>query len=98
MVQPVRLGKKTHFLEPATRSHIWLTVKYVMQAAADLAMETGDEIAQARLQQASTHWLRRTIATDLFDRGADVPYVRDLMDHASITTTSRYLQAYSCDP
>ncbi len=58
---------------------------------ADLAMEAGDEIAQARLQQASTHWLRHTFATDLFDSGADVLSVRDLMDHASISTTSRYL-------
>jgi site-specific recombinase XerD len=54
-------------------------------------MEAGDDIAQARLQQASTHWLRHTFATDLFDSGADVLSVRDLMDHASISTTSRYL-------
>jgi site-specific recombinase XerD len=65
-----------------------------MQSAADLAIEAGDEFAQARLQQASTHWLchiRHTFATDLFDSGADVLSVRDLLDHASISTTSRYL-------
>ena len=91
MVLPVRLGKKAETVQPTSRSYIWRIVKDVMQAAADLAMEAGDEIAQIRLQQASTHWLRHTFATDLFDSGADVLSVRDLMDHASISTTSRYL-------
>jgi site-specific recombinase XerD len=91
MVLPVRLGKKTDSVQPTSRSYIWRIVKDVMQSAGDLAMEAGDEIAQARLQQASTHWLRHTFATDLFDSGADVLSVRDLMDHASISTTSRYL-------
>ena len=62
-----------------------------MQAASDLAMEAGDDFAQDRLQQASTRWLRHTIATDLLNSGADVVSVHDLMDHASISTTSRYL-------
>jgi len=91
MVLPVRLGKQTDSVQPASRSYISWIVKDVMQSAADLAMEAGDEFAQARLQQASTHWLRHTFATDLFDSGADVLSVRDLLDHASISTTSRYL-------
>jgi site-specific recombinase XerD len=92
MVLPVRLEKGAKSVKkPASRTHIWRIVKDVMQAAADLAMEAGDEGAQVRLQQASTHWLRHTFATDLFDSGADVLSVRDLLDHASISTTSRYL-------
>ncbi len=91
MVLPVRLGKQTDSVQPASRSYISWIVKDVMQSAAGLAMEAGDEFVQARLQQASTHWLRHTFATDLFDSGADVLSVRDLLDHASISTISRYL-------
>jgi integrase len=91
MVLPVRLGKKANSIQPTSRSYIWRIVKDAMQSAADLTMEAGDEIAQTRLQQASTHWLRHTFATDLFDSGADVLSVRDLMDYVSISTTSRYL-------
>jgi site-specific recombinase XerD len=91
MVLPVRLGKAGDSIQPTSRNYIWRIVKDVMQAASDLAMEAGDEFAQARLQQASTHWLRHTFATDLFDSGADVISMRDLLDHASISTTTRYL-------
>ena len=54
-------------------------------------MEARDEIAQARLQQASTHWMRHTFLTDLFDSGADVLSVRDLMDCGSISAINWYL-------
>ena len=91
MVLPVRLRYKADSVQPASRSYIWRIVKDVMQAASDLAMEAGDDFAQDRLQQASTRWLRHTIATDLLNSGADVVSVHDLMDHASISTTSRYL-------
>jgi site-specific recombinase XerD len=78
-----------HTIKRVVRPRLRRIVKDVMQSAADLAMEAGDEFAQARLQQASTHWLRHTFATDLFDSGADVLSVQDLLDHASISTTSR---------
>jgi len=91
MVLPVRIRKAGDSIQPTSRNYIWRIVKDVMQAASDLAMEAGDEFAQARLQQASTHWLRHTFATDLFDSGADVISMRDLLDHASISTTSKYL-------
>ena len=45
MLLPVRLGKKADSVQPTSRSYIWRIVKDVMQAAADLAMEAGDEIA-----------------------------------------------------
>ncbi len=91
MVLPVRIGKAGDSIQPTSRNYIWRIVKDVMQSAADLAMEAGDEIAQARLQQASTHWLRHTFATDLFDSEVDVLWLRDLLDQASISTTSRCL-------
>ena len=91
MVLPVRLGKAGDSIQPTSRNYIWRIVKDVMQSAADLAMEAGDEFAQARLQQASTHWLRHTVATDLFDSEVDVLWLRDLLDQASISTTSRCL-------
>lgn len=73
------------------RAHVWQIVKEVMRAAADVAMQSGDEPAQQRLRQASTHWLRHTFASNLLDKGADLRSVRDLLDHASITTTNQYL-------
>jgi integrase len=91
MVLPVRLGKHTDSVQPASRSYISWIVKDVMQSAAGWAMEAGDDFSQARLRQASAHWLRHTFATDPFDSGADLLSVRDLLDHASISTTSRYL-------
>jgi site-specific recombinase XerD len=91
LILPLRNKDLTQNISNPSRSHIWLVVKDVLRAAADVAMERGDEPAQMRLRLASTHWLRHTFATDLLDQGADLVSVRDLLDHASIATTSRYL-------
>jgi site-specific recombinase XerD len=62
-----------------------------MISAADCALVCDDKMAETRLREASTHWLRHTFANDLLDNGADLRSVRDLMDHASISTTNQYL-------
>lgn len=47
--------------------------------------------AAARIQRASTHWLRHTCGTRLAAATKDVVLVRDVLGHASIATTSGYL-------
>lgn len=86
-----QVGKSDSGLQTQTRSHIWRIFKDAMLAASDLAGQEGATGAQERLAQASTHWLRHTFGTRLLDAGADLRSVRDLMDHASIETTNRYL-------
>lgn len=93
LILPVRLDveKKSKALTPQTRSHIWRIFKDVMLGASDLARQEDKPGASERLNNASTHWLRHTFGTRLLDAGADIRSVRDLMDHASITTTNQYL-------
>jgi site-specific recombinase XerD len=44
-----------------------------------------------KLQRATPHWLRHTHATNALAQGATLTTVRDNLRHASITTTSIYL-------
>jgi site-specific recombinase XerD len=46
-----------------------------------------------KLRRASPHWTRHTHATHALARGAELTTVRDNLRHASIATTSIYLQS-----
>jgi integrase/recombinase XerD len=46
----------------------------------------------AGLDQASSHSGRRTFATSLIERGADIKAVSTLMGHASVAMTARYVE------
>ncbi|WP_068836068.1 tyrosine-type recombinase/integrase [Polaromonas jejuensis] len=50
------------------------------------------EAAAAHLEQASTHWMRRTAGSHLSEK-ADLKVVRDNLGHANISTTSIYLHS-----
>ena len=45
---------------------------------------------RAGLEDITTHDLRRTFATRLLDKNVDISTVKDMMGHASITTTALY--------
>jgi site-specific recombinase XerD len=52
-----------------------------------------DPAGAERLRQASTHWLRHTFGTRLVTMTKDVVLGRDLLGHASVGTTSIYLDS-----
>ena len=62
-------------------------------------LERGFRHARARIGQDGLwlHDMRRTYGTWLLQNGADLAAVRDLLGHANITMTSRYLGASSSD-
>lgn len=80
--------------EPLTRAAIHGIVKDVFAAtAARLLAQGPDQAMQAhRIQSASSHWLRHTMASRLAN-DVDLLHVRDTLGHASISTTSIYLHA-----
>ncbi len=80
--------------EPLTRAAIHGIVKDVFAATAErlLAQEPDQAVRAHRIQSASSHWLRHTMASRLAN-DVDLLHVRDTLGHASISTTSIYLHA-----
>jgi site-specific recombinase XerD len=60
------------------------------RTAAD-AIQADHPALAGKLQRATPHWLRHTHATHALANGATLTIVRDNLRHASITTTSIYL-------
>lgn len=54
------------------------------------ALEARNLKGAARLRAASTHWLRRSHATHALVRRVPLHIVREVLRHASLSTTSRY--------
>jgi site-specific recombinase XerD len=77
-----------------TRAAVHGIVKNVFDAVAEclLAQGLGFEARAERLRAASSHWLRHTRGSHLAD-DIDLRHVRDMLGHASISTTSIYLHA-----
>lgn len=74
-----------------TRATVWNVITDLAREAADLALKDGDLAMEERLRRISTHWMRHTFASNLLRDGAKLVNVRDLMDHASLTTTNEYV-------
>lgn len=74
-----------------TRQAIWGIVKQTCSRAAALAEAAGDVHSADSLLACSTHWVRHTFAVQMLDSGSDMRSVQDLLEHASIATTSMYL-------
>lgn len=90
LVLPI-IGKR----KPLARSAVHEVVKGVMRATADRLRARGSEweAVAARIEAASTHWLRHTAGTHMTDAGLDVKAVRDNFGHATISTTSIYVHS-----
>ena len=78
--------------ESLTRAATHGIVKDVFAATAERLVAQGPEQAAraARIQAASSHWLRHTMGSRLAN-DVDLRHVRDTLGHASISTTSIYV-------
>jgi site-specific recombinase XerD len=63
-----------------------LSTRSVARLVADYSVGAGQ-------RRASPHWLRHSFATHLVENGAPVLAVRDLLGHASVSTTEVYIRA-----
>ena len=99
-VTPQRWGPKTPLLASVdeegatgiTRSRLWYVMRRFFRLAAD-AIGADHPVLAEKLRRASPHWTRHTHATHALARGAELTTVRDNLRHASIATTSIYLQS-----
>lgn len=73
-----------------TRQGIYAIVRAAFEEAADRLTQEGRGEEAARLQGASTHWLRHTHATHLLRAGVPVTDVQRALRHRDINTTRRY--------
>lgn len=73
-------------------SALYQSLKRFLKGCANAARQEGVEIDADKLERASTHWLRHFFANSAVADGVALGVVRDIMGHASIATTSIYLQ------
>ena len=66
-------------------------MKRFFATAADVVEESSPALAD-KVRQATPHWTRHTHATHALEGGAELTTVRDNLRHASVSTTSTYLQ------
>lgn len=76
-------------------ARLWSVMKRAFRtiAAAARALEPPQEALAEKLETASPHWMRHTHARHALARGAELVAVRDNLRHASIATTSIYVDA-----
>jgi len=95
-VSPARWALDTpllgHLDEPGgiTTPRLREVLRRFFRTAAD-AIQADHPALADKLQRATPHWLRHTHATHALANGATLTTVRDNLRHASITTTSIYL-------
>ena len=83
------IGGKQRFM---TRAAVHLILKQIFALTAERLKQRGPESSGqvARLEAASTHWMRHTAASNMVSV-MDLHYVRDNLGHSSIATTNNYL-------
>ncbi|SOE47751.1 Site-specific recombinase XerD [Burkholderia sp. OK233] len=75
-----------------TGTRLWNVMRRFFDQVADVIAADHPAVAE-KLRRASPHWMRHTHATHALARGAELTTVRDNLRHASIATTSIYLQS-----
>lgn len=75
-----------------TGTRLWKVLRRFFDQAADVIGADHPPAAE-KLRRASPHWMRHTHASHALARGAELTTVRDNLRHASIATTSIYLQS-----
>lgn len=65
-----------------------ITVRHLSGTSVYLAL--GRRARQAGLAHMTPHDLRRTLVSNMLDRGADIETIRDLCGHTDVSTTARY--------
>ncbi|AMR79253.1 MULTISPECIES: phage integrase family protein [Cupriavidus] len=75
-----------------TGTRLWHVMRRFFVQAADVIGADNPSVAE-KLRRASPHWTRHTHATHALARGAELTSVRDNLRHASVATTSIYLQS-----
>lgn len=75
-----------------TGTRLWNVMRRFFDQAADV-IGADHPTAAEKLRRASPHWMRHTHASHALARGAELTTVRDNLRHASIATTSIYLQS-----
>lgn len=73
-----------------TTARMWALLKRFFLQAAD-ELQTVNPALSDKLRRMTPHWLRHTHATIALDSGVDLRSVRDNLRHASISTTTGYL-------
>lgn len=73
-------------------ARVWAMLKRFFTLAAAQLLEV-NPVLSAKLERASGHWIRHTHAGVALAAGASLKTVRDNLRHASISTTSIYLDA-----
>jgi integrase len=92
------LGRHPHIL--GGPRHRNLSASYIARVVDDMVLLQTESFplsdhppAAEKLRRASPHWMRPTHASHALARGAELTTVRDNLRHASIATTSIYLQS-----
>lgn len=76
---------------PLTTGRIYQVIKQAFARCA-AALDRDDAGASQRLRQASAHWLRHTHGRKAADSGVEPHIIQQQLGHASVATTTIYLQ------
>lgn len=77
--------------QPITRQTLHGVLKEVFVRVADQLKEEGREDDARQITEASAHWLRHALGSNLIRQGMNVAQVRDVMRHVNIATTNIYV-------